>query len=225
MTVQAEGEDVETITAVPADMDYTFWVWSRDLDALNDCVETFLFWTQTNPKLAMTLDDKYSLNYDLRFGRSRDESPLDAMYDKGKYFVKGFQFTLEGWLFQTGVAAEEFSKIRVECFDSQQLETTEYSEIIVDDSNYNSELHDALLMFQARLYGIGTIDTTTGVIGIPGSFSSDFADSSQFFLENSTGNNGKYTVASVSYDGTYTNITVNGTLTDDTVDGNLYIPQ
>ena len=96
--------DVGLVKAMPADLEYSVWFWSKDRDKLNRVTESMLFWKQQNPNLDMVytfLTTDFPLEYDMLFGQIVDESPIEQMFDRGLYHVMRFDFTVQGWVFDT----------------------------------------------------------------------------------------------------------------------------
>jgi hypothetical protein len=96
--------DVGQIKAMPADLMYSVWFWSKDRDKLNQVAESMLFWKQQDPNMHLIytfLGTDFPLEYDMKFEDIVDESPIDAMFDRGLYDVMRFNFTVEGWVFDS----------------------------------------------------------------------------------------------------------------------------
>jgi len=68
---------------------------------------------------------------------------------------------------------------------------------------------------------ITAVNTTTEVFSIAGDHSAYISASDTFIVANSTGNDGTWTVQSVTYNNPNTEITVTGDITDATVDGDI----
>ena len=210
------------IKASPVELTYSMWFWTRDLDKLGDCIQEYLFWPHTFPKLSILLDELYPLEFDLHFGASVDESPLAEKYKIGPYFIRHVTMTVDGLLFETSSLSNIFRKILVNCYDSQNLLTT--ATVTVGNSSYDADVADAVRMFEAKLFGIDFVNPSAHSFGIRNDFTADFPPAQKFFVENSTGNNKPYSVVSSSYAAGVTTIVVNETLLSSVVDGNLYIP-
>lgn len=103
----ASESSVFNVKTVPADMDYTAWVWSRDYGRIQECIRDYLFWIHNHSNLMITLSlDSGSgasaeepLELDLRFTGITDESTVETQYDKGLIFVAGLGIHLDGWEF------------------------------------------------------------------------------------------------------------------------------
>ena len=95
------------VKAVPAEMNYTCWVWSRDNGKVQQCIRDYLFWQHTTPNLLLTinLDENaetpilQNLELDLHFTGITDESTVETQYDNGLYYVAGLGVKLDGWEF------------------------------------------------------------------------------------------------------------------------------
>jgi hypothetical protein len=70
-------------------------------------------------------------------------------------------------------------------------------------------------------YTIADVDTGDDVISIAGDFRVQFAEDDELQVQNSTGNDGTYTIDTVTYDGTNTLIYLKDALPDTTVDGEI----
>lgn len=94
-----EKKDIIRTYAVPVDLRYDFWAWSKDPEKLNKVTELYLFWQQRNPNLDLLYNDEYPLELDLHFEDVGHESPVDAMYDAGLYYVNRYSVKVDGWVF------------------------------------------------------------------------------------------------------------------------------
>jgi hypothetical protein len=226
MAVEGEDGKVYQVTGVPVNLTYNFWLWSRDLDSINACTQQYLFWQQVYPKFDIIFDGKFPLSFDLHFGSSLDESPLDSIFDKGKYFVKRFGLNIDGWLFDySELTSGKISKIRLSLYDSKELISPEISDILVEDSSYDQELSDAVRMFRVEMYGIIDVNKLENAVYLLNDFVSDFTLGQKIVLENSKSNNGVYCIKSVSLDGENTKIIFEDSLVDDDVSGNIFISE
>jgi len=136
-----------TIKAIPAKLEYDVWYWSRDKDKLNLITERYLFWQQNDPNIALTYNDVYPLNFDLHFGEIVDESTEIQMHDIGTYYVIKAPVILDGWIFTTPTTSNTIQSIWLEIFDKDDLTASQYDEIVDSDSSeYDSELHDSLVL-------------------------------------------------------------------------------
>jgi len=216
--------EYSNVKAVPLRVDYEVWFWSLDYNKMGLADTEYLFWAQENPQLEMTLNDLYPLEFDLHFSDIYDESPIEQKYDVGKFFVHRMVINLDGWVFRTeDLSGGAISKILIRCHNSQNLES-EVS-VIPEDFDYDSEIAALHKMFFSKLYGLYDVSVDDNTFKVLNDFTADFFPSLVFFVENSTGNNGKYTVVNSALSGGDTVITVSETIEDSTVDGNIYIPE
>lgn len=217
------ANDTVVVRAVPVTVEYEVWFWSQDYNKIGLADTEYLFWAQENPQMDMSLNGVYPLEFDLHFSQIYDESPIEQKYEVGQYFVHRMVVTLDGWVFRTTDLTGSISKIILRTHDSLNL-TTE-TEVIPESLDYEAELAAIHRMFFAKLYGIFDVDTTANTLILKKDFVADFVAGMTFFVENSTGNNGIYTVVSSELSGENTAIAVAETLEDSTVDGNIYIPE
>ncbi len=220
----ATENDVSLIRGVPVKLNYDVWFWSNSYDKLGLVALEYLFWQHENPKLAMTLNSTYSLDFDLHFDPIIDESPIDLKYEIGQFFVFKMGITLDSWLFRvTDLSGGTISKITLRSHDT--LNVTNENTLILEHVDYDAQLAAAVRMFHARLYGIFAVSVVDSTITVLGNFAADFTVGVQFYIENSTGNNRLYTAVSSVVTGGNTVITVIETVADGTADGNIYIPE
>ena len=90
---------ITNIKTQPVKLAYDFWVWSKDLEKINQITEKYLFWQHNNPNVDLVINDLYEIGFQLHFGEVVDESPIEEMYDKGLYFVHRFPLLVDGWVF------------------------------------------------------------------------------------------------------------------------------
>ena len=86
--------------AMPVDLKYDFWVWSKDLEKIYKIIEDYIFWQHRSPNLDLEIDETYPISLQLHFGEVIDESPIEQMYDKGLYFVYRFPLIVDGWIIE-----------------------------------------------------------------------------------------------------------------------------
>ena len=189
----AESDDKETtvhIKAVPVDLTYNVWFWSKDLDKVQQCIERYLFWQQNNPKISIEYNGAYEITPDLHFSEIVDESTVSEQYEKGLIYVYKMPIKVDGWIFES-TSFGEIHKIVFKVYDKDELEeVAEYTEIIVEDSDQNVEFEAALRMFTRKLYGIYSVDLVTNSMVVPGDWVVDFNAGDKITIENSTLNNG-----------------------------------
>ena len=217
------GNDV--IKAVPIDLNYNVWFWSKDLNKIYQVIEDYAFWQQDNPKVTLLYDEELELTPDIHFGEIVDESTVGEQYAKGLIYVYRMPVTVDGWVLRgvgEGAAAEIIHKIRVRLYDKDDV--TNYSEIIVEDSDQDTEMEAALRFFSRAIYGITSVSLSGNSISITGNFAADFAGGDRITIWGSTDNNEVYTVASEGaiYADGKTTIVVQETLVSETADGTIY---
>jgi hypothetical protein len=215
-----------TIRAHPIDIEYHMWFWSNSLDRVRLCMEQYIQWQHTAPKIDLIFDSEFSYNPDLIFSPVVDESEIEDLYNNGKVWVYRMSARLEGWLPEyNDLNTARIEKIRLTAYDTTQGKTN-YVEIAVEtDANHDADLAAAIKMFRANLYGIVGVDHTSNSLTVSKDRTADFTATAKFKVENSTKNNETYTVATSSYSGVNdetTIITVED-LVDSTVDGNIYL--
>lgn len=113
----ANKKDLITIYAVPADLNYDVWFWSKDLDILQRVAERYLFWVHRNPRLNIKLQNRYPLEIYMTFGALVDESTVSTQFETGQYFVLRAPIKLDGWVFELPTNIKTILKIHVAIFD------------------------------------------------------------------------------------------------------------
>jgi hypothetical protein len=211
--------DTVHVKGVPVDLNYNVWFWSTDLNKIYECMEEYLFWQQDFPKVTLKYNNLYEIQPDLHFGDIVDESTVGEQYEVGRYFVVKMPIKIDGWVLK-GLSFKTINKIILTLYDKDDV--TNYSEIIVEDSNQDVELAAALKMFRKRLYAILGIDIVDNVIIIPGDRVSEFNADDVIYVENSSGNQGRYTVVFSTLVDSNTKIKLLEQLKSDVVIGNIY---
>ena len=90
--------DITRALAVPVDLQYNLWAWSVDLDKINTVTETYLFWQHTDPNLDLLFNGVHPVEFDLSFGPVVDESPAEAIFEKGVYYGVRMPIQVEAWV-------------------------------------------------------------------------------------------------------------------------------
>jgi len=213
------------VKAQPIDINYDVWFWSKDADKLYEAIESYIFWQHEYPKITLTYLDTYEITPDLHFGDIVDESTYDEKYEKGIIFRFRMPIKVDGWVLKAETDVGVVEKIRLTVYDKDDLESTDYQTIIVENSDQDTELEEALKFFRRHIYNISSVDLTGNYIIIEGSWVSEFTVGEKLIIQGSTDNNDIYTLASVeSYgeDGKNTKITLTEELTSATADGVIY---
>lgn len=206
----------KTVKSVAVDLNYDIWFWSNDLNKIDLCCETYLFWQYTNPKLTIVYNTDYTLTFDLHFGEIIDESTIPEKYTQGIKYIYMMPLKVDGQIFQSS----EFGvieKIQVRLWDADDLDN--YTDVVVEDSDYDSELASLLQLSEARIYGITAVDLVANTITIANDQTSELNIGDYVDIEDSTANDRTYTIANVALSGDDTIITLTESLSDDTVDG------
>ena len=213
------------VKATPIDLSYDAWFWSKDLDKLYKVVEDYVFWQQDTPKVSLLYNDLWELTPDIHFGDIVDESTVAEQFQQGLIYVYRMPITVDGWILK-GEAFNTISKIKVTFYDMDDV--TNFTEIIVEDSDQDTDLANALKFFEKSTYDIHAIDLVTNSISIRGDFVSDFSVGKIFQIWNSA-NNGVYTVSSegasyvITSEGGLTTVAVDETLLSMIAAGTIYM--
>lgn len=91
---------VVNLKAVPTDLEYTIWFWSKDNEKVQRAIEEYMFWIHQEPRLKLRLAERYPLEIYMKFGSVSDESTVETEFDTGRYFVASVPISLEGWVFK-----------------------------------------------------------------------------------------------------------------------------
>jgi len=211
------------VKAQPIDTVYNAWFWSKDLDKIYQCVERYIFWQQDYPKidLTYTFDDTRSFSYspELHFGQIEDESTTPQEFDQGVMHVWRMPIKLDAWVLD-GYQVRTITKIRLTFYDKDSV--TNYSEIIVPDSDQDTALAAQLLLSTGNLYAIDSLDLVTNSLVVPNDRHSDFSVGDRVRIQGSTNNDESYVVNSVALVGGKTVLGLTGALSSNTADGSLY---
>ena len=220
LTNKADGLDTIHVKAVPIDLNYNAWFWSKELDKIYQVIEDYVFWQQNDPNLSLLYTDlqenTYELTPDLHFGEIGDESTVPEQYSQGITYVYKMPIRLDAWVLK-GLSFKTIYKIRFTLRDKDEV--TNYKEIVVEDSDQNTELEAVLRFSREAIYNIYEIDLSSNSISILGSFATDFIEGQKIQIADSTDNDGMYTVASALYVNDVTVVIVDEALTSATADG------
>lgn len=146
--------DMVNIKAVPVTLEYSVWFWTLSREKLNLIAERYLFWQQDDPNLSMSYEIKvdgnefeYPIELDLHFGELVDESTVAEKYEKGQIFILQVPITVDGWVLVPSTT-KTIITIYLTVYDKDDLDSEEeYGEIIVEDSNQDTELEAVLKLF------------------------------------------------------------------------------
>jgi hypothetical protein len=211
------------IKAQPVDLQYNAWFWSKDLDKIYQCIERYIFWQQDYPKIDLTYTfdstHTFSCSPELHFGEIVDESTAESQYQQGLIFVYKMPIKVDAWVLQ-GYDFHTITKIVLTIYDKGLV--TNYSEIVIPDSNQDVELANTLKMSTGILYGIDSIILASNQVVVPNDRSSDFTAGDRIRIWESTSNDESYVINSVAVVAGKTVLGLTGALTDDTADGVVY---
>lgn len=151
--------DMINIKAIPVALEYDVWFWTHYRERLNQIAERYLFWQQDDPNLNMEYVLKsnkgaadedstaFPVELDLHFGDMVDESTVAERFDKGQIFILRTPIKLDGWAF-VATTVKTVLSIILTVYDKDDLNTAaEYEEVIVEDSDQDTELELALKLF------------------------------------------------------------------------------
>jgi hypothetical protein len=106
--------EIVKIKAVPAQINYKMYLWSRDLDFIMTASEAYLFWVHVFPNMVIYFNGRYEMDMYMKFGPIVDRTNYD-IYQKGQYFVYEFPITLDGWVL-TSVNSKTILEIIVDMY-------------------------------------------------------------------------------------------------------------
>lgn len=99
-TPDSNRDTIDLFRAMPVNLEYDVWFWTKSRETWNKVAEEFMFWIHSNPNLDLVLNDTYDLEFDLHFGdRMQDESTVDEQYNLGQLFLINGQIQVDGWIF------------------------------------------------------------------------------------------------------------------------------
>ena len=215
-----DGADTVQIRAVPIDLSYDAWFWSKDRDKIYQVIEDYVFWQQDDPNILIRYNDEYDLTPDLHFGEIVDESTVPEQYSQGVIHVCRMPIKLDAWILKKDPSfSKTIYKIRLTIRDKDEV--TDYGEIMIEDSDQNTELEAALRFSREAIYNIYEVDPSTNSISILGSFADDFTEGQRIKIVDSVDNDDIYTVVRASYvdETDITAVTVDEALDSAMVDG------
>ncbi len=221
LTTSEDGADSIHVKAVPIDLSYNAWFWSKDLDKIYQVIEKYVFWQQDNPNITLTYNDAFELKPDLHFGEIVDESTIGEQFSKGITYVYRMPVRLDAWIFDSDTTSKVIHKIRLTLRDQDDI--TNFPEIYVEDSDQDTEMEAALRFSREAIYNISEIDLSANSIGILGSFAADFVADEKIKIVDSTDNDDIYIIVSASYDSDTdtTTVIVTGALVSATANGTV----
>ena len=155
-----ENAKATIVKAVPVNIDYSFWVWSKSLDTIYQVVETYINWQHNMPKMIVNYNNLYPMELDLHFSNVIDESPINTMFTTGQYFVHKMSIKLDCWL-PTSMDIKTIHKIILTMYYKDDLTDEQMNSIIIEDTGADEELAAALKFF-GREYNL-IEDTVTNI--------------------------------------------------------------
>lgn len=220
--------NIVNVKAMPVNLEYGVWFWTKDLDKINIIAERYLFWQHSNPNLNLYYNIEYPIELDMHFGEMIDESNVPSMLDRGNHFRMMVPIKIDGWVFASSDDNSVIKKIELVLYDSQNL--SDYKKCIFETDEYDLDVEAALRLYEEHIFGITAVNIATNSFGVKdgGGDSNDdvvdeFIQGNYIYVDSSTGNDGRYTIVSSSDETDYTKVVVLETIEDDTVDGNISI--
>lgn len=140
--------DITEAKAVPVKLEYNVWFWTKKIENINLLGERYLFWQQSNPNLSLLYNDVYPVELDLHFGALTDETNYIEMMSKGLHFSMRAPIVVDGWVFSS-FSVKSITSIILTFYDKDDI--TNYEEIIVEDSDQDTELESTLKLFEKRI--------------------------------------------------------------------------
>jgi len=109
-------ETMTTARAIPLNLAYNAWFWTKDYDKYNQIAELYSWWQHENPNLSINYNDVYPLEMDMHFGEAEDESTVPTMYDTGTYFVLKAPIMIDAWIMKS-YDVKTIQKIIISIYD------------------------------------------------------------------------------------------------------------
>lgn len=212
------------IKAVPVDIEYEISFWSKNLDRINQAIESYFLWQHDNPTLSILYNDLFPIDPKLHFaGDVQDHSTVPIMFDKGTIFTYSCSARLDGWILQSD-GDEDVSaihKIQVTYRDNTNLTDAEIDTIIVEDSSYDEDLDSLVKLLRTNLYQILNVDVANRYFYVKENVESDFTIGKKIFVGASTGNDNAYTIENIIVGSDNVILQVVESISDSTVDGTI----
>ena len=215
----AEGTTSVVVKAMPVDLEYNVWFWTKDIENLNLIAERYLFWQQDSPNLNIYYNTDYPAELDLHFGELTDESDVPSMLNKGNHFIMRVPIKIDGWVFASDETNKVIQKIELVLYDEQNLE--DYKECIYEADEYDSDVESNLRLYEEHAFGILDVDVDNKTFTVNGPTASEFVAGQVLYVNDSTDNDGTYTIVSATDGDENTVVTVSEDIEDSTVDGNV----
>jgi len=94
-------EAISTVKAIPLNLEYNIWYWSKDYNKLKQIAERYSFWWHNDPSMNLVVNGEYPLDLKMHFGDVYDESTVEMQFDEGSYYVIRTPLRVEAWVFET----------------------------------------------------------------------------------------------------------------------------
>ncbi|MHA1591097.1 MAG: hypothetical protein ACTSUP_01170 [Candidatus Heimdallarchaeaceae archaeon] len=193
--------DTITVKAMPVDLSYDIWFWTKDIDNLYLIAEKYLFWQQDNPNLSLYYNTTYPVELDLHFGEMTDESNVFDMLNRGNHFCMRVPIRVDGWVY-TSEEIGVIQKIELVLYDNTNL--SEYRECISEATDYyDADTEQALRLYEEHVFGIIALDVDTNSFTVNKDNASEFVTGEYLYVDN-----GRYTIVSATDGDDYTTVTV-----------------
>ena len=121
-------ESITAARAIPLEVRYNVWFWTKDFDKYNQVLEAYSWWQHENPNLNMNYNDEYPLEMDLHFGETEDESTVPTMFDTGTYFVLRAPISVDAWIIKSAEDVKTIQTIIISIYD----ETVEANPVLLE---------------------------------------------------------------------------------------------
>ena len=215
-----DGNQTDTITvkAMPVDLDYDVYFWTKDIENLNLIAERYLFWQQDSPNLNLFYNTDYPAELDLHFGELVDESNVPDMLNRGNHFVMKVPIKVDGWIF-TSEEIGVIQKIELLLYDNTNL--ADYRECIFETDQYDATTEAALRLYEEHIFGIIDVDQAAPSFTINRGEGSLFVVGSYIYVDDSPANDGRYTIVSAADAANFTEVVVSEAISDSAVGGTV----
>ena len=214
-----EGTTSTVVKAMPVDLEYNVWFWTKDIENLNLIAERYLFWQQDSPNLNLYYNTDYPAELDLHFDELTDESDVPSMLNKGNHFIMRVPIKIDGWIFASDETNKVIQKIEMVLYDETNLE--DYKECIYEADEYDSDVESNLRLYEEHMFGIIDVDVDNSTFTVNGPTASEFVAGQVLYVNDSTDNDGSYSIVSAVDGVENTVVTVLEDIEDATVDGNV----
>ena len=93
-------EFVKMHRVMPVNMEFGVTFWTKYKERMDQFIEEFVYWQQTNPVIELYWDDNKPLRLQIAIDSpvGMDVSKISNMFQEGKYWKHTFRFKVESWL-------------------------------------------------------------------------------------------------------------------------------